>query len=168
MQKVDKKAKPPSIFDACRKADLERVTKYVSDGGCVTEFDENKMTMLHHASFSGNEVIVRQILSTQPDQKLDLDATDIGGWAPLHYACDQGHDVVVALLLDEGANVNARDDMKKTPLHLAAAQGHSAVVQLLLKSGASRTAKTVTSWDALKYAEENKREAVVKLLANKE
>jgi uncharacterized protein len=160
--------KPPSIFEACRKRDVERVTKYVTDGGCVTEFDENKMTMLHHAAFSGSEEIVRQIMSTQLKQKLNLDAEDGGGWAPLHYASDQGHTAIVALLVDEGANVNARDDMKKTPLHLAAGNGHLAVVQVLLKNGASRSAKTVTMWDALKYAEENKREDVVKFLLVKE
>lgn len=163
-----KEEKKASIFDACRKGDVERVVKYVTDGGCVTEFDENKMTMLHHGAFSGNEEIVRQILSTQTKQKLDLDAADVGGWTPLHYACDQGHAVVAALLLDEGANANARDDMKKTPLHLAAGQGRLAAVQVLLKNGASRNAKTVTSWDALKYAEENRHDDIVKLLANKD
>ncbi|CUG84737.1 ankyrin repeat protein, putative [Bodo saltans] len=168
MSTNESQAKPLSIYDACRKRDVERVTKYISEGGCVTEFDENKMTMLHHAAFSGSEEIVRLIMSTQPKQKLDLDASDVGGWAPLHYASDQGHAAIVLILVDDGANVNARDDMKKTPLHLAAGQGHVSVVQVLLKHGASRGAKTVTMWDALKYAEENKHDEVVKLLAKKE
>lgn len=48
------------------------------------------------------------------------DAVSDGRWTPLHNACDKGHDVVVAKLLDAGANVNAELSNRMTPLHWAA------------------------------------------------
>jgi len=48
---------------------------------------------------------------------------------------------VVALLLDKGADVNAKGRENSTPLHMAAAMGHKDVVALLLDKGADVNAK---------------------------
>ena len=42
----------------------------------------------------------------------------------------------VQVLLDKGANVNAKDDEGFTPLHQAAEWGHIEIVELLIASGA--------------------------------
>ena len=39
------------------------------------------------------------------------------GAGVLHVACDRGHAHVVALLLENGANIDARDNDNATPLH---------------------------------------------------
>lgn len=155
----------PTIYDACRTGDISRVTSYVEKGGCVTESDEQKMTFLHHAAFSGNVDVIRIVLKAQETQRVDLDAVDGDGWTPLHYASDRGHSAVVSVLLDEGANASSKDGMKRTPLHLAAARGHVECVKALLAGGAARSAKTVVGWDALRYATENNHQAVADLLA---
>ncbi|RNF16922.1 ankyrin repeat protein [Trypanosoma conorhini] len=141
-----------TIYDACRLGNEARVEEYVRHGGCVTERDANKMTLLHHAAFSGNVRILDAILSVQPMQTVDLDAADAGGWTPLHYAAERGLTAVVERLLEEGANLNAKDEMRRTPLHLAAAAGHVDVLQLLLKHGAVRGAKNVAGLTALACA----------------
>src|SRR4051812_12541330 len=43
-----------------------------------------------------------------------------GGSTPLHQAVNLGDDAAVDLLLNAGAEVNARDQLAKTPLHIAA------------------------------------------------
>ncbi|EAN82769.1 ankyrin repeat protein [Trypanosoma cruzi] len=141
-----------TIYDACRLGNEARVKEYVRHGGCVTERDANRMTLLHHAAFSGKICIVDAILSAQPMQTVDLDAADAGGWTPLHYAAERGFTAVVERLLDEGANPNARDEMKRTPLHLAAGAGHVGVLQILLKNGAMPSAKNVAGLTALACA----------------
>lgn len=131
--------------------------EYISNGGCLTEEDTQKMTLLHHAAFSGNLPVVRAMFAVQPNRSVNLDAADSDGWTPLHYAADRGHVEVAQVLLDEGANVNARDTSKRTPLHLAALTGLVEVMKVLLANGASKTAKNVagmTPLDCAKLAEQ--------------
>ncbi len=40
------------------------------------------------------------------------------GWAPLHFACKQGHYDVALLLIDHGADLFQKNDLGKTPLEL--------------------------------------------------
>ncbi|PKK48533.1 hypothetical protein CI102_7934, partial [Trichoderma harzianum] len=56
-------------------------------------------------------------------------------------AASQGHESMVRLLLDNGADVMASDNAGRTALSLAASNGHEAVVKLLLENGADITAK---------------------------
>ena len=66
------------------------------------------------------------------------------GHTPLHAAALEGHAEVVGLLIDAGADVNARTSgTKTTPLHSAAGGGHAEVARLLLEHGADPGAKTV-------------------------
>ncbi|KAA1472961.1 ankyrin, partial [Dentipellis sp. KUC8613] len=86
----------------------------------------------------------------------------IDGVLPLHAACSGGNTLVVKLLIDSGADVNAPRRVPlprryspaaprssgsvppgpiigtsgSTPLHFAAANGHTAVARLLLQHGA--------------------------------
>lgn len=52
-----------------------------------------------------------------------------------------GHEAVVRLLLENGANVSATDYRGDTGLHMAADSGHDAVVRLLLEKGANASSK---------------------------
>ena len=55
----------------------------------------------------------------------------------LHVAAKFGLDWLVAVFLQQGAVVNARDSRKRTPLHEAAAGGHTNVMKSLLERGAN-------------------------------
>jgi hypothetical protein len=58
------------------------------------------------------------------------------GWHPLTIAALRGHCKVALLLLDGGADVNARTGEGETALHWAAGNGATEMVQLLLDRGA--------------------------------
>jgi hypothetical protein len=62
-------------------------------------------------------------------------ATDAGGYTPLHYAAQRNHVGVVELLIERGADVNA-NACGATPLHRAAHHGSYACCKLLLDHGA--------------------------------
>ncbi|KAH8652933.1 hypothetical protein BGZ61DRAFT_374430, partial [Ilyonectria robusta] len=84
-----------------------------------------------------------------------------------------GHNAVVKLLLDKGADVEAKDKNNRyggTPLWWAAQNGHAAVVKLLLGKGADVEAKDKNNrygGTPLWWAAQNGHEAVVKLLLEK-
>jgi len=66
----------------------------------------------------------------------DVNAASTGGTA-LHYAASKGKGEVVAFLLENGADPNAEDMIRRTPLYHAVWQGHEDIVSLLLARGAT-------------------------------
>lgn len=61
---------------------------------------------------------------------------------PLHVAAKWGKGNMVGLLLDKGANLEAKTRDGLTPLHCAARSGHENVVDAMLQRGAPISAKT--------------------------
>ncbi len=66
----------------------------------------------------------------------DVNKTDLDGKVALHYA----HGQITKLLLDNGANPNAQEQVNgHTPLHIKASKGDTVAVKLLLQAGATTT-----------------------------
>ncbi|KAL6690214.1 hypothetical protein J3F84DRAFT_405362 [Trichoderma pleuroticola] len=78
-----------------------------------------------------------------------------------------GHYAVVRLLLNKGANVEAKDEIGQTPLSWAAENGHEAVVKLLVKRRADVGTKGRYGETPILKAANNGHEATVKLLVDK-
>ncbi|KAK6494429.1 hypothetical protein HHUSO_G1000 [Huso huso] len=96
-------------------------------GGCGT-FRE-----LFEACRNGDVSRVKRLVDTG-----NVNAKDMAGRksTPLHFAAGFGRKDVVEHLLQNGANVHARDDGGLIPLHNACSFGHAEVVSLLLCQGA--------------------------------
>jgi ankyrin repeat protein len=62
----------------------------------------------------------------------------------LHSATSGAHTEVAALLLDAGADPDARQSRGWTPLHAAAARGKASLARILLQHGADVDAVTTT------------------------
>lgn len=73
--------------------------------------------VLHQAAYSGNHLVVLQLLMHGADVHQRREFTN---WTALHDAASQGHAEVVAVLLEHGAKVDATDDDKQTLLLWAA------------------------------------------------
>src|SRR5262249_18128957 len=88
---------------------------------------------LWQAAFDGDLAGVKSAL----EQGADVNVKGRGGFSALLAACRNGHLPVVEYLVDHGAHVNQRDNMRdKTPLTAAAFQGHHEIVKYLLEHGA--------------------------------
>jgi ankyrin repeat protein len=84
-------------------------------------------------------------------------------------AANNGHETMLRLLLEKGAdlNIEEKDGRGRTPLEWAAVNGHEAVVKLLLEKVADTNVKDGCGRTALWWAAENGHEATVKLLLDK-
>ncbi len=88
------------------------------------------------------EIFLLKQHSISADIQIDLEVKDEEyGYTPLLWAARYGHDAVVQLLLEKGADLEAKDKDGWTPLLWAAENGHNAVVQQLLEKGADLEAK---------------------------
>jgi len=93
---------------------------------------------IHEAFKAGNIEAVKQHLAAGTDVNAK---GPNAGLTPLHRAAYYGLKEIVELLLDKGADVNAKEEVGWTPLHYAAAMSHKAIAELLLDKGADVNAK---------------------------
>lgn len=96
---------------------------------------------------------------------------DLQGLTPLHLAAERDHLAIAMLLVDHGADCNARANGGRTPLHFAARFGSAAMVEFLVDDGrADPNARTTDGRTPLHYAAsaavdgDNERREVVRIL----
>jgi len=89
---------------------------------------------------------------------------DLYYWNALHKASYKGSVDVVHVLLEAGADIEARDAWNKTALILAAEMGGHAMTKLLLECKAEVNARNKNNQTALHYAARNLDTAVIVLL----
>ncbi|KAF7507942.1 hypothetical protein GJ744_009976 [Endocarpon pusillum] len=87
---------------------------------------------------------------------------------PLFAAAKRGHDLVVYILLEQGADVNDggyhNSGSAWSPLCTAAKHGHESIVKILLAHGANVGAADHTGWTAIAAASKAGHVSIVKLL----
>lgn len=127
-------------------------------------------TPLACATISGHAALAEELLrrgaqvEAHSSTFLPLEEREDSGWHPLHYAADRRHPLLVQLLLDAGAEVDARTTEGTTPLMLAAARGDEDNVRLLLKAGAHPLHENARRATALSLARMSGRKSLVPLL----
>ncbi|KPM04042.1 26S proteasome non-ATPase regulatory subunit 10-like protein [Sarcoptes scabiei] len=71
---------------------------------------------------------------------------------PLHRACSNGQFNLVKKLIEEGAEIDAKDEMQWTPMIIASSAGHFEIVKYLIQKGAEINTTTINGQTALHYA----------------
>ncbi len=117
---------------------------------------------LRDAALAGQAESIRSLLAAA--RPADVDAADATGWNALMYAVKGGHDEIVRMLLQAGANVGRRDDAGETALHLAARYGRVTATELLLRAGADLEARDSAGRSPLYRAIERHSADVIELL----
>ena len=129
-------------------------------------------TLLHLASYSGILPVAQNlVLTTNPIKKLTLsyylNRRDGEGMTALLWAARRGHEAIVRLLLEKGANIEVNSRFDGTALVQAAGYGHEAIVRLLLEKGANLEVINYYHGTALVEAVRRGDEAIVRLLLEK-
>ncbi len=91
---------------------------------------------LHRAALGGSLETVTFLVK---EHKAMLNACDDEEWRPLHFAASKGHTDICRFLVQNGAEIGAKDAAGNTALHLAAAKGHAETVEALVAMGANPT-----------------------------
>jgi ankyrin repeat protein/mono/diheme cytochrome c family protein len=97
---------------------------------------DSKVTALIAAVRAGNRSEIEQQIAASPEV---VKGKDAGGSTALHHAAGYGPSGNLQLLIDKGADVNAKNRRSSTPLHWAIHE--EAKVRLLLSKGANVNAK---------------------------
>ena len=136
-----------------RKADL--LEALVSAGASVDQPSGLGMTALMVAAASGNAEGVRSLLALSADVKLkDAD----GMTALTHSVLARDWNAQAAeLLIEGGADIEARTLKDTTPLMEAAYHGNAPAARLLLDAGARADAQDRIGWTPLHFAAKNER-----------
>ena len=90
------------------------------------------------------------------------------GWTPLHYAASAGspqHAVIISLLLENHAYIDAASPNGTTPLMMAVRYGQDDVARLLVEEGADPTLRNDLGLTALDFARQAERADMAELIA---
>jgi hypothetical protein len=114
--------------------------------------DKRGRTQLYYFCEKGKTSSVMRMLEMK---SIDVDARREGRMDErtcLLTAAYIGHLNICRLLIDKGADIEAKDFYDSTPLHNAASQGHIEIVRLLCNHGADFEARDISRWRPLHLA----------------
>ncbi|GLC50215.1 hypothetical protein PLESTB_000355100 [Pleodorina starrii] len=119
-----------------------------ASAGPVAAPPEPEINNIRDAAKFGDEEAVEDFIAIGKD----INEPDAQGRTALHYAVAYDHAVIAKMLVDEGANLEARDTMNNTPLHYACGYGRTGLARMLLNAGADKTVQNNTGKTPLDLA----------------
>ncbi|KAI5624626.1 fibronectin type 3 and ankyrin repeat domains protein 1 [Silurus asotus] len=150
------------LMVAAQKGFTRMVHILVEHGADIHIKNASGKDALMLACFAGHLDIVMQLRQLGATWQ----AQDVAGCSPLHWAVDGGHVPVVTYMIQNGCEVDVRDNVSGwTPLmRVSAVTGNSAMAQLLIEAGADINARDKDGKTSLMIAVLNNYEQLVKLL----
>ncbi|KAL8919594.1 MAG: hypothetical protein Q9172_004922 [Xanthocarpia lactea] len=145
-----------ALHCASRNGDKAIVESLLSHGANVMKKDTRGWGALDWAVIEGKDDVVKVLLEH------GVDAEDNGRNEALFLAAGEGHATTVEMLLENGAEVDARDWLGSTAMDFAAPGGYEKTVRILLQYGARLDLRDTQGNSALHWAVPH--EAVTKLL----
>jgi ankyrin repeat protein len=175
------------LFAAVEAGDVDVARALVTaDPALASARDDDGVSALMRARYRSDRGLIEAILAAGPELDAfeaaalgdldrlavllaggaDADAVTADGFTALHFAAFFGKPEAARLLLDRGADVDARGRgwMTGTPLHSAASGRHVDVVEILLAAGADPNARQSGGWTPLHSGAHNGDVATVALM----
>jgi len=148
------------LMIAAWRGDIAMMELLVARGADVNKANALGERALMHASWRGQAGAVKWLLA----RGARIDSEPLR-WSALHYAVFAGQGEVAALLIERGADINARSSNGSSVLMMAVYEGHEQLVRQLLARGADRGVENDRGDSALTWAFRFRRLAIARLVA---
>lgn len=146
----------PTFAEACAIGDETRALALLDgDAALLDRRSDDGFPPLSLAIFFRHPELAHALIERGAD--VNAPARNAQRVAPLHAAASVGDVATMRLLLDRGADPNARQQLGFVPLHAAAGNGDLDMARLLVARGADRHARTDDGKDAAAIAAERGR-----------
>jgi hypothetical protein len=122
------------------KVDHDKGFKNENEWKLVEKAMKNNERLIKACSRRGSLEEIKRMFAMPPRKfvffkdNINVNSTDKRGNTPLHYASQKE---IAALLIAEGADVNARNINEETPLHRALTGNYGEIAELLIAKGAN-------------------------------
>ncbi|UXX40675.1 ankyrin repeat domain-containing protein [Wolbachia endosymbiont of Oryzaephilus surinamensis] len=151
------------VRDIYNQTSLDLATRkgYLDIAGILkqVQLDRKLLTIVESGGFNEAKGLIAQ--------GANIDTNDKNGNTLLYSAAEIGDLNLVKLLLDNGANIEAKNgEYQATPLHGAVENYRIDVVKLLLNRGANVNAEDKDNWTPLHYGADTNSSDIVKVLVD--
>ncbi len=141
-----------TFAEACALGDRERVRQLLEkDPSLLLSYSDDGFPATGLAIFFRHPELARELIKRGAD--VNAQARNPQRVAPVHAAATVCDRETMKLLLERGADPNARQQMGFTPFHSAASRGDIEMAKLLVAHGADPHARTDDGKNALDIAE---------------
>ena len=124
----NKEGKTPLLI-AAKFGNTEIVTFLLENAANVDATDVKEWTALHYAAFYGHHEIANVLINYEAKVN-DIES----GFAPIHFAVNQGHKKLVEILIKNGANLRLKNSNRETPLGVALRNGNQEIANFINSS----------------------------------
>jgi tetratricopeptide (TPR) repeat protein len=132
-----------ALMIAADRQSVSIVKQLLARGASVRDYNKHGRNALHRSQgrpLDNEDAIRKEIVAMilEKDREGLINAQCAAGKTPLHLASEYGNTPIMAFLLAQGADIEARDTGKRTSLILAIDSGWPKAVELLLEWGAEQ------------------------------
>jgi ankyrin repeat protein len=113
--KYDRKMTPLHL--TCELNDGVMVKLLLDQGANINVTDKHERNVLHYAC--QNSKLNTRLIKFLINKGIDVESRDCNGHTPLQLCCRKRHYDALVILLENGANINAKDSMNHSPLYNA-------------------------------------------------
>ena len=154
---LTKEVATPKVVDVVEASNYKAVLYLIDQGADVDGHRKFRKAPLHIAAQNDDVFMARILLAANANP----DIHDMNGKTPLHMAKSKE---MMELLIDAGADINAKDKSGATPLFAAIQNNDSSLMTTLIQRGCDINAENILRKNALYYAKEWKKNDAIKIL----